>query len=170
MDLLFDEDHRLVFDGWNTHGVLGDRFTVNRRIQPYFRVQRRKYRFRILNSGPSRFYRLYLHMGEHTEPMVAGQTCAIEHYPEDRDELFTLITGDGNFLPEALEAKSIYMGVAQRVDVIIDFAKYKDGDRLYLENRLEQHHGMGPSGREITNPDEIRMHRLMVRRSRRSGG
>lgn len=161
MDLLFDQKHQLVFDGWNTHGVLGDRFTVNRRIQPHLKVQRRKYRFRILNGGPSRFYMLRLHIGEHAEPMDATEGCDPAHVVEDRDELFTLITGDGNFLPEPLETTDIYMGVAQRVDVIIDFAKYKDGEHLYLENRLEQHHGMGPSGRTITDPDHIRMHRLM---------
>ena len=59
-DLLFDEDKngdaQLVFDGFNTDGILGDRYTVNRVIQPNFKVKRRKYRFRLLNGGPSRFY------------------------------------------------------------------------------------------------------------------
>jgi len=53
------------------------------------------------------------------------------------------------------------MGVAQRVDVIIDFSKYKAGEQIYLENRLHQHHGHGPDGRSLMDPAEIRMHRLM---------
>jgi FtsP/CotA-like multicopper oxidase with cupredoxin domain len=41
-------------------GILGDRFTVNGQIQPKLTVQRRKYRFRLLNAGPSRFYQFFL--------------------------------------------------------------------------------------------------------------
>ncbi len=147
-DLSFDADGQLVFDTSMGEGVLGDRFTVNRKIQPNFRVARRKYRFRILNAGPSRFYELFLHKGEHEDA-------------DEPDELFLVITGDGNFQPEPLEAPSIMMGVAQRVDVIVDFSNYKAGDYLYLENRLHQHHGHGPDGRCLNEPEEIRMHRLM---------
>src|SRR4029077_19511005 len=41
-------------------GILGDRFTVNGQIQPKLTVLRRKYRFRLLNPGPSRFYQFFL--------------------------------------------------------------------------------------------------------------
>ncbi len=155
-DLLFDKNYQLVFDGFATDGVIGDRFTVNRIIQPHFKVKRRKYRFRILNGGPSRFYRLFLHVGEK------------QQNPQDPDndtdnQNFIIISGDGNFQPEPVESKSIFLGVAQRVDVIIDFGdkKYKGVKHIYLENRLDQHHGHGPSQRLITDPKEIEEHRLM---------
>lgn len=149
--LLFNKDHQLLFDSYAIHGVLGDRFTVNRVIQPHFEVKRRKYRFRILDGGPSRFYQLFLN-----SPTLSPAGAEEQHLHR-----FIVISGDGNFQPEPVEAESIYMGVAQRVDVIIDFSTFKAGDQIYLENRLDQMHGHGPSGRMITDPEEIRSHRLM---------
>src|SRR5215469_5263 len=59
-DVLFDQQGQVIFNRLNTNGMLGDQYTVNRIIQPRFEVERRKYRFRILNGGPSRFYRIGL--------------------------------------------------------------------------------------------------------------
>jgi FtsP/CotA-like multicopper oxidase with cupredoxin domain len=133
-DILFNKDGQVIFNTLNTDGMLGDMYTVNRIIQPKFTVQRRKYRFRILNSGPSRFYQLFLSSGKDRETL----------HP------FTIITGDGNFLPQPISANSIYLSVAQRVDVVLDFSQFKDGDQLYLQNRLEQTNGRGPSGRMLS--------------------
>jgi FtsP/CotA-like multicopper oxidase with cupredoxin domain len=137
-DVLFDETGQVVFNGFQTDGWLGDQITVNRRIRPHFKVQPRKYRFRIIDGGPSRFYELFLR-------------------DLKRDELvdFVVLSGDGNMLPEPIDAKSIYMSVAQRVDVIIDFSKYEVGDHLVLENHLLQDQGQGPSGRTLDRPDGI---------------
>ena len=132
-DVLFDKDGQVVFDVFNTDGILGDKWTVNRVIQPYLEVEPRKYRFRLLNGGPSRFYEFYLSTGEP----------------------FTYICNDGNLVPEPLEVESVHISVAQRVDVIIDFSKYKPGTQLYLENRLEQTLGRGPTGRRITPGDQV---------------
>jgi FtsP/CotA-like multicopper oxidase with cupredoxin domain len=138
-DLAFapDGDGRpqLVFDGFNTDGIIGDRYTVNRIIQPSLKVEPRKYRLRLLDGGPSRFYELVLY----------DRIAKLDHP-------FIVITGDGNFQPNPLIADSIYLGVAQRVDVILDFSKYQVGDHLYLVNQLLQTNGKGPSGIRI-KPD-----------------
>jgi FtsP/CotA-like multicopper oxidase with cupredoxin domain len=126
-DVLFDANGQVRWSPFNTAGILGDRYTVNRRIQPFFKVERRKYRLRILNGGPSRFYQLFLRSGKNYKN-------------------FTVITGDGNFLPEPLLAESIYLSVAQRVDVIIDFAEYNVGAKVELVNKLRQIQGAGPMG------------------------
>lgn len=123
------------FDNWNTDGMLGDRMTVNRRITPYFQVEPRKYRFRVLNGGPSRFYQLFLRSSRRERGLA--------HPP------FLIITGDGNFQPEPVVAESIFLSVAQRVDVIMDFSRYKPGDHVDLHNLLEQVNGAGPSGRYL---------------------
>ncbi len=138
-DVLFDQDGQVIFNKLNTDGMLGDKYTVNRRIQPFFKVERRKYRFRILNGGPSRFLQIFLSSGAKRETL----------HP------LTVITGDGNFLPQPICANSIYLSVAQRVDVILDFAQFKAGDQLYLQNRLEQTNGRGPSGRILVPGDDI---------------
>src|SRR5437763_2431535 len=138
-DILFDQNGQVVFNKLNTDGMLGDKYTVNRRIQPFFKVERRKYRFRILNGGPSRFLQIFLSSGEKRQTL----------HP------FIVITGDGNFLPQPICATSIYLSVAQRVDVVLDFSQFKAGDQLYLQNRLEQTNGRGPSGRILAPGDDI---------------
>src|SRR5262249_29394458 len=57
-----------------------------------------------------------------------------------------VITGDGNFLPAPLQAESIYLSVAQRVDVIIDFSEYNVGAKVEIVNKLRQIQGQGPMG------------------------
>ncbi|MEM9595454.1 MAG: multicopper oxidase domain-containing protein [Acidobacteriota bacterium] len=143
-DMRFDVDEaghaRMVFENFNTDGMIGDRMTVNRIITPYLQVEPRKYRLRILNGGPSRFYQLFLRASR-----KVGGTDRVN---------FTVITGDGNFLPEPVVAESLFMSVAQRYDVILDFSAYKPGDHLYLHNLLEQINGRGPSGRMLDTTDE----------------
>ena len=131
-DVAFDQSGQVRWEPFNTAGMLGDRYTVNRRIQPFLRVERRKYRFRILNGGPSRFYQLFLSPRKN----------------------FTIITGDGNFQPQPVEAESIYLSVAQRVDIVVDFSAYRAGDKVTLINRLEQRTGLGPSGRLLDESDD----------------
>ena len=60
MDRRFDTNGVLYYDQLNSEGVLGDKVVVNGKIEPVLKVARRKYRLRLLNSGPSRFYELYL--------------------------------------------------------------------------------------------------------------
>ena len=50
----------LVFDTFNFDGLLGNTFLVNGKVQPFHEVQKRRYRFRILDVGPSRFYEVFL--------------------------------------------------------------------------------------------------------------
>jgi FtsP/CotA-like multicopper oxidase with cupredoxin domain len=132
-DVLFDPAGQVVFDPFNTDGILGDKYTVNRTIQPFLQVERRKYRFRIANGGPSRFYELYL----------ATRT---------KDQQFIVLTGDGNMLREPLKADAVYIAPAQRYDVIIDFSQFAEGDQVYLQNRLIQTNGKGPTDRKDPNP------------------
>lgn len=127
-DKSFDGNGYLVFDTFNVDGVLGDRFLVNGLIQPYLRVARRKYRFRLLNGGPSRFYQFFLSSGQN----------------------FTQISTDGNLLPAPVSKQSIVLSVAERADVIIDFSQFNLGDQLYLQNRMEQCNGRGPTGNLIS--------------------
>jgi len=137
-DKVFDPTTgELFFDLFNIDGILGDKYTVNGKIQPYLEVQRRKYRFRFLNAGPSRVYEFFLSNGKS----------------------FIQLSNDGNLLPRALSRQSIRLGVAERVDVIVDFSQATRGDKIYLQNRLEQLDGRGPTGKIIapTNLVEFRV-------------
>jgi FtsP/CotA-like multicopper oxidase with cupredoxin domain len=121
----------LFFDLFNLDGILGDKFLVNGKIQPFFQVHPRRYRFRWLNTGPSRFLELFL-----TDPNNLSA-----HHP------FWQISHDGNLLPRPLLVESVGMSVAERSDVIVDFSQFPPGSSLFIENRLEQKDGRGPTNR-----------------------
>ena len=129
-DFLFDQDFQLVFDLFDLDGILGDRFCANGAIQPFLNVDKRRYRFRLYNPGPSRWYQFALYDGTNFLP-------------------FWQISTDGNLLPNAVQITSVRMGVAERVDIIVDFAKIS-ASRIYIVNRLEQVNGRGPTGRILT--------------------
>jgi FtsP/CotA-like multicopper oxidase with cupredoxin domain len=145
-DKVFDGDGNVFFDLFNLDGVLGDKFTVNGAIQPFFEVHPRKYRFRLLNAGPSRFYHLALLDAD--QPGVS--------FP------FTQISADGNLFETPLSADGIRLSVAERVDVIVDFSRFRPGQRLYLENRLEQKNGRGPTGKLLPGGRGDRLMRFDV--------
>jgi FtsP/CotA-like multicopper oxidase with cupredoxin domain len=130
-DKVFDPNTGLLFfDLFNTDGILGDKFMVNGKIQPFFQVAPRRYRLRWTNVGPSRWVQFFL-----TDPNNLSAT-----FP------FFQIANDGNLLPKPVQVTSVEMGVAERCDVIIDFSKFKHGQSIFLENRLEQQDGRGPDG------------------------
>src|SRR5712692_3045253 len=144
-DKVFDPNTgELVFDLFNLDGILGDKFLVNGVIQPFFQVQPRRYRFRLLDTGPSRFYEFFLTQLNNT----------------NATNPFWVIANDGNLLPNPVQVNSVRIGVAERVDIIIDFSSFA-GKTIYLENRLRQINGQGPvppsgftSGQfECTGPD-----------------
>lgn len=126
-DKRFDASGIQVFDQLDPEGTLGDKITVNGKIEPVLRVARRKYRLRLLNAGPSRYYEFYL-----VNNANAAQT-------------FTYIANDGNLLPQPiLNQNKVRLGVAERADIVVDFSRYGLGTELYIVNRLQQTSTRGP--------------------------
>lgn len=119
-DKKFDAGGNLVFDQFDPEGFLGNQFLVNGKVQPYFKVEGRKYRFRLLNGSLARYFEMYL---------------ADER---DRNQDFTFIASDGNLLERPLTLKKIMLAMAERADILIDFSKYAPGTVLYLVNRIAQ--------------------------------
>lgn len=119
-DKAFDKDGQLAFDIFNFDGFLGDLMMVNLTYKPYFYVERRKYRFRILNASVARFFKLALSNGA---PMIQ-------------------IGNDGNLLPRAVMLSELdEMGIAERYDIVIDFSDYSDGTKVHLVNLAEHQDG-----------------------------
>ncbi|MDA8485683.1 multicopper oxidase domain-containing protein [Pseudomonas resinovorans] len=132
-DKRFDQDGILTWNQVDPDGVLGDKITVNGIIEPFLRVAARKYRFRLLNGGPSRFYQFHL-----VDASNAEQT-------------FTYIANDGNLLPAPLRNHTqVNLGVAERGDIVVDFSAYPLGTELFLVNRQEQTTTRRPDG--VTSP------------------
>jgi spore coat protein A len=108
------EDHEPV-----RNGAFGDVTLVNGTPKPFFRVLRRKYRFRILNGSNARIYRLALSTGD---PV-------------------TVIGSDSGLLARPVETDSVDIAPAERYEVVIDFGRYRVGTKVRLENRFEENPG-----------------------------
>jgi FtsP/CotA-like multicopper oxidase with cupredoxin domain len=137
-DKRFDANGQLFLNPkGTTDGFIGDRFVVNGAIQPKLTVLRRKYRFRLLNAGPSRFYKLFLvKSGKDQKFQIIGNDESLLEHP--------LTNTDGS------NTSSVLISVAERAEVDIDFSQFATGDQLFLVNRLV----MKPTGRgPVTNFD-----------------
>jgi hypothetical protein len=82
------------FDRFDSDGHLGDKYMVNGKVQPYFHVSKRRYRLRLCDMGPSRFYQLFL-----TNPDNPSQLIP-----------YWRIMNDGNLLPKPLQVTSVKLG------------------------------------------------------------
>jgi len=127
-DRRFNADGSLFYNPFDHDGFLGDVFVVNGKAQPFFRVQRRKYRFRILNGSNARMYLLRLSSGAP----------------------FLQIGNDSWLLPFAVQRDRPFLAMAERADVVVDFRDAPDV--VFLENILVQDSGRGPGG-DLQNPD-----------------
>ncbi len=111
-DMLFNADGSLGYDDRGHSGLWGDVILVNGVPWPVMRVQRRVYRFRMLNASISRSYRPTLFPGG-TVHMVAT---------------------DAGMMPRSREVSSWRQGTAERYEFLIDFRQYAPGQRVELRN------------------------------------
>ncbi|MBV8612146.1 MAG: multicopper oxidase domain-containing protein [Acetobacteraceae bacterium] len=131
-DAAFDDAGQLFFDIFDTDGFIGDVMLVNESFAPFFEVLPRKYRFRTLSAGMSRWIRLQL--ADPGGNAVPGGVV-------------TFIANDGNLLVNPVSLTDGLLpvqGTAERFDIIIDFSAFKPGDRLHLVNVLQHANGLLP--------------------------
>jgi len=116
----WDANGQLAMDIFDFDGFLGDRMTVNLAYKPYMEVERRKYRFRILNGAVSRFFKIALSDGS---PMIQ-------------------IANDGNLLPHPVTLTQLdEQGIAERYDIVIDFSRYSINQKVWMVNLAEHQDG-----------------------------
>jgi FtsP/CotA-like multicopper oxidase with cupredoxin domain len=100
-----------MFDDSSQSGVYGDVILVNGVPWPNMKVEPRKYRFRVLNGSLARGYRLRL----------------------SNNMPFKVIATDGGFMQFAQDVTVLTIGMAERYEIIIDFAALK-GTKVQLVN------------------------------------
>src|ERR1051325_1907328 len=123
-DKAWDASGQLAFDKFEFDGFLGDQMTVNLTYKPFMEVERRKYRFRILNGSVSRFFKIALSDGS---TMIQ-------------------IGNDGNLLPKPVVLTQLdEQGIAERYDIVIDFSRYSVGAKVSLVNLTVHQDGKKPS-------------------------
>ena len=119
-DKAWDSTGQLDMDILDFDGFLGDVMTVNLVYKPFFEVERRKYRFRILNASVSRFFKIALSDG----------SAMIQ------------IANDGNLFPAPVVLTELdEQGIAERYDIVIDFSRYSIGQKVHMVNLAEHQNG-----------------------------
>ncbi len=120
-DRSFNTDGSLSFTGigssaaagpdWAT-GFFGDTITVNGKTWPNLNVERRQYRFRVLNGSAARVYNLRLSNGMQ----------------------LTKIGASDGFLPEPVVLDTLLLAPDERADILIDFSRIPPGTKIVLTN------------------------------------
>lgn len=93
-------------------GFGGNTIVVNGKSWPNLDVERRQYRFRILNGSNARFYNL---------KMSNGMS-------------FIQIGSDGGYLPEPVELDALLLAPSERADILADFSGTEPGTSIVLLN------------------------------------
>jgi FtsP/CotA-like multicopper oxidase with cupredoxin domain len=128
-DAALDPEGQLFFDIFTTDGMIGDLPLVNSTYAPYMEVLPRKYRFRILAASMSRFWKF----------AIASPTGSAVP--------FQFICNDGNLVVSPIPLTELdEQGIAERYDIVVDFSKFRVGDKLHLVDRLKQTSGNKPDG------------------------
>jgi len=126
----FNDDGSFQYKPHGHAGADGDVILVNGAPWPALQVERRKYRFRILNASNATTFTLAL---SSASPFVQ-------------------IATDGGLMPRPVEVLLIPIAMAERVEAVIDFSAYAAGDSVVLRNTEKQ----GPLGEimrfDITGP------------------
>jgi spore coat protein A, manganese oxidase len=90
----------------------GDTILVNGKVWPNLKVERRQYRFRIVNGSNARFYNLKLSNGA----------------------TFIQIGADGSYLPSPATLTEALIAPSERADILIDFSNVPAGTKIILRN------------------------------------
>jgi len=120
-DRSFNEDGSLLFPSNGVNPAvhpywrptfIGNTIMVNGRVWPNLDVERRQYRFRVLNGSNTRTYNLKLSNGQD----------------------FIQIGSDGGFLAFPVTLAELLISPAERADILIDFSLLSPGTTIILTN------------------------------------
>ena len=119
----------------------GDHMVVNGKIWPKMNVERRNYRFRLLNGCDSRFLAVQFF------EVPAGATDFVS--PRANGPLpFTVIGSDQGLASSPTTVETLLMETGSRYDIIFDFKTVGQGNRVIMKNIG----GDEPFGGDIPGP------------------
>jgi len=104
----------------------GDTAVVNAVAYPYFAVQPRRYRFRVVNGAQARFFNFWIDDGVAPIP-------------------FWVIGMEQSLLPAPVPLTKFLIAPGERADIIVDFANYK-GKNLIMKNNAKAPYPGGKAG------------------------
>ncbi|WYZ37025.1 hypothetical protein EsH8_II_000531 [Colletotrichum jinshuiense] len=111
----YNKDGSLFSPANETTSLYGDVIHVNGQPWPYLKVEPRKYRFRLLDAAISRTFLLYL------EDLKGARVD------------FDVISSDAGLLTGPQKVKELYISMAERYEIVIDFSQFK-GQNITMRN------------------------------------
>ena len=117
-DRTFAKDASLIYAPTSDDrfmGFVGELALVNQVVNPFLEVDSRVYRFRVLNASTARTYRL----------MVARGTTQLP---------FQLVGTDGGLLERPIQVQEVFLGPAERADLLVDFRSLNTGETVFLRS------------------------------------
>eukprot|EP00045_Choanoeca_perplexa_P015130 m.183851 g.183851 ORF g.183851 m.183851 type:complete len:960 (+) comp16898_c0_seq2:164-3043(+) len=106
----------------------GSQILVNGKIKPFMRVERRAYRFRVLNGAGTRVFAIEMNKGK-----------------------VQVIGTERGFLKKRRSTKQMLLTPAERVDFVYDFSDFEPGQKIKLRNR----HGAAHADGIVSDKDVI---------------
>ena len=110
-DRTYHKDNQLDYRAdYDAMGILGETPLINGTIRPYIDVTTQKVRLLFLGGSNRREWRLHF----------------------DDDIVMTQIAGDDSFLPHPVKMTKIMVTPGERLQVVVDFSGYHEGDVVNL--------------------------------------
>jgi FtsP/CotA-like multicopper oxidase with cupredoxin domain len=111
---------------------LGNTITVNGKIWPFMKVDRSLYRFRIVNTSNTRFYRFAVAKWKNGKIDTSGNATLSNSFIQVGTEggFFP----DGNFPRIGNDSSALTLAPSERADVLINFSVFPVGTSLVLLN------------------------------------
>lgn len=115
-------------------GYIGDCLLVNGKVWPRLSVERRRYRFRLLNGSNERVYNLSFSNGM----------------------AFWVIGSDSGYLERPAELTSLLIAPGERYDLLVDFSSCVPGEQILLTNDARAPYPGGEAVEEATTARVMR--------------
>ncbi len=149
-DKRFDANMQLVYSPNqldDNSGWLGDTILVNGTPNPFLPVAPTLFRFRVVNASNSRFYKIALSDGK----------------------LFTVIGNDGGLIDKPVSLANAWLGPAERLDILIDFSSYSQGQSVNLQSLFFVFTD-GPGSGTVAQGAELDLLQFQINKTGSSGG
>ncbi|KFA71735.1 hypothetical protein S40288_09677 [Stachybotrys chartarum IBT 40288] len=138
----YNADGTLFSTNGVTDHLFGDVIEVNGQEWPFFNVEPRKYRFRILDAAVSRSFGLFF----------ARSTALTTQIP------FDVVASDSGLLSGPARTSMMYISNGERYDVVFDFSPYA-GQNIELRNVGRQVNAIGVDT-DYDNTDKVLQFRV----------
>jgi len=133
----------------------GNVITVNGKAWPYLNVEKRKYRFRMLNGSDSRFYNMWLESKDANGNAVAVPAGAI-----------TQVGSEAGLLPNKVidigrnQSSALLLSTGERADIIVDFDLFPLNTTITLRNDAATPFPMGTPVDDLAVTSKIMQFRV----------